>query len=129
MAVCQGSRQARRKRALDRIKATAKGAALFPTLPALAPRRGGATSARSDVLLISAALIKNEIITGCITVIVDMYASFRKLSEAVKIKKAVSAIHCFPAFPYVALNLILDFLRRVRYTVRATSRTGSRDSR
>lgn len=120
MAVCQGSRQARRKRALDRTKATAKGVAFFPTLPALAPRRGSATSYGSGVLLISAAFILHKVVTGCITVIVDMYASFRKLSEAVKIKKAVSAIHCFPAFPYVALNLILDFLRRVRYTVRAT---------
>ena len=104
MAVCQGSRQARRKRALDRIKATVRGAALFPTLPALAPRRGGATSVRSGVLLINAALIKNEIITRSISVIVDKYARFRKLSEAVRKENTLFTIHCFPAFLYVALN-------------------------
>lgn len=103
MAVCQGSRQARRKRALDRIKATAKGAALFPYPPALSPRKGCATSYELGVLLISAALIKNEIITGRISVIIDENARFRKLSEAVRKENTLFTIHCFPAFLYVAL--------------------------
>ena len=52
-------------------------------------------SARSGVLLINAALIKNEIITGRVTVIVDKYARFRKLSETVIEKDTLFTIHSF----------------------------------
>ena len=67
----------------------------FPTPPALAPRRGGATSVWSGVLLINAALIKNEIIARRISVVIDENTSLRKLSEAVRKENTLFTIHSF----------------------------------
>ena len=123
MAVCQGSRQARRKRALDRIKATAKGAALFPTLPALAPGRGGAMSARSGILLINAALIKNEIITRRVSVVIDENARFRKLSEAVRKENTLFTIHSFFTSIHSRVTLLTRECTKKRFIVYALLHT------
>lgn len=98
-------------------------ALLFPTPPALAPRRGGATSERSGVLLINAALIKNEIITGRISVVIDENARFCKLSEAVRKENTLFTIHSFFTSIHSRVTLLTRECIKKRFIVCALLHT------
>ena len=64
----------------------------------------------------------HKVVTGRISVVIDENARFVKLIETVIEKKAVPAIHCLPTFHSKVRKLILDILRRIRYTMRAMCR-------